>query len=161
MIPTPEFFECDANFWQWRHGNKGYLRDEKGVVIEPETHMGYTWYYRCVEFPRLVMVDHIMHPAHDRENWREWHVDGEKCASLQAACSALLLTPRLTLFEYVALLRMGEFPVDADRARDMIAGCVNPTPGFIDGQWSRASQAIDRLVSKGIINYENGRLVRL
>lgn len=158
QAPTPKFILNGANFTNTSHGNKGYATDENGAYLEGDVHMGYVWTFRCDEFPRLSFNDHIMHPAHDRPEWRVWCVDGAPVADLDAACRALLCPPLLTLPEYVVLERIGEFPCEYHKAIDMAAGAVNPTPNFIDGIWSRVSRVIDSLRDKGILKYNDGNL---
>jgi hypothetical protein len=81
-------------FTHFRHGNKGYVRDpETGKYLGEEfgdLHWGYSWYYRCVQQPRLVMIHHIMHPLSG--DWTEWHVDGVKCDGAAEAIKRLNTT---------------------------------------------------------------------
>lgn len=157
---TPELiWEGLVSFRQHRHGNKGYAQNEDGSYINGDDgeaiHMGYTWTWICLDNPRLSVVDHIMHPAHDRPEWVAWCVDGEEKAGVAEACSALLIPPLLTLGEYVVLERIGDFPCTFEDAVNRAAGSVNPTPGFLEDQWSMCSAYISRLVDKGIIRYNS------
>lgn len=158
----PEVLFWGLHFYQTRHGNKGYARDPETGEYIPEhegggVHMGYAWYYRCVELPRLVQVIHIMHPLSG--DWEEWHVDGEKCEGAGDAIDRLNAPPLLTLAEYVVLERIGEFPCERSWAVNVAAGAHNPKPNFISGRWSEVSRVIDSLVAKGILGYIDGKLV--
>jgi hypothetical protein len=160
-IITPEMiFDGLVDFRQRSHGNKGFARNDDGsYVLDDKTgepvHMGYTWTFVCEDNPRLSVVDHIMHPAHDRTNWEVWCVDGEEMAGVGDACRALLCPPLLTLPEYVVLERIGDFPCNFYRAIDTAAGAVNPTSNFIEGRWSQVLQVIESLRAKGILRYNS------
>lgn len=140
-----------------RHGNKGYPRDEQGNVImrpggEEPFHLGYAWTYRAVENPRVTYTHHIMHP--DKEDHTTWAVDGIDVPDVAAVIVALSQPPLLTMAQYWAWVRMGPDPLPRDVAVAAIAGCANPTPGFLDGRWAQASFLISQLQERGLLEYD-------
>lgn len=154
------FTEADAEKFAWfqsYHGNKGYDRDEHGNSQEP--HLGYVWGHACNECPRLVWELHIMSPS-DKPDWETWRVDGEVVyKTIGEALAALEQPPVLSLFEFLAYMRLARhLPVDDGVALELLTGKPNPTPQFIDGIWSRASSVVSRLRAKGLIKWNEGML---
>lgn len=65
---------------------------------------------QCIEEPRLSCIDRYYRK--DRSVVRTWKVDGEDCASADAAWAALQLPPVLTGEERAALALIGDEPAD-------------------------------------------------
>lgn len=147
-------------FYQWRHHNRGFIRDADGTPTD--THAGYGWTWRCVEIPRITFTDWFMLP--DREPYRVWHVDGDDYGESvgdqgmpgPAFYDAINKPPQLTLAEFAAWLRIGPDRVPAMRLTDTIAGAKSDNPNIIDGEpWASAYRLYERLGEKGLIGYDN------
>lgn len=114
-----------GNFQGGDHYNRGSL--------------GGGWGSRCVKYPRLYFID--WHFKKTRTVEREWTVDGEKVADLEAAIAALNKPPILTLGELAWLEKM---PSEWTPLRKLEADLGGIEVCYV---WMHA------LASKGMIEY--------
>jgi hypothetical protein len=140
------------------HGNMGYVQDEHGNYTD--RHKGYAYGYRCVEHPRFTFEDRH-HTLDDGGYERTYMVDGEKCEYDDIA-RLLSEPPKLTLIEFVCLLRIGDVKLPWFSLVDVAAGCEQPTPQYIDSKthWGRIYGVMEHLREKGLIDVKRGKAHR-
>jgi hypothetical protein len=121
---------------------------------------GYGNGWRCIEEPRLGVIDLVYRPAPahpDGKIVRTWSVDGVDCPSLDAALDALMKPPELTDDEKRVLDLIPQEFAPLRVVEDDLAGCSNPKGAIMpDTPHSRVIGWIGSLAAKGKVEY--GRL---
>lgn len=132
-----------ATFRYCAHGTMGFTDDGR--------QKGFSYSYRCVEYPRLVMVRRS-YLLDDGGSATEWHVDGVQQLDREAAIAALNVPPVLTDDEAATFAKVPRVFVDFAIVWDVLAGCKHPDGAIMpDTPHARALRLLDALRSKGVV----------
>lgn len=165
MITKDEFDGYE--FYYAGHGNMGYQVDEQGHYTD--RHKGYSYCWKCEDNPRLMFWErHYM--LDDAGIERDWYIDGEKVATaspwnatpMDKLLPLLAKPPTFTMLEVYCLLRMERLHLAFFAMVDAVAGCEQPTAGFIDStevplhRWTLVYHTMEGLRAKGAISTDMG-----
>lgn len=127
---------------------------------------GYGYGHRCVEFPRLSMIDRYYKPSKEHPDGlmqREWRVDGDVVATARAldwsvapdaALAALAIAPKLTDDEVRILDLVPWDYVEIRGLETELAGVDRPSGGIMPNTpHSRVMTWLGQLHDKGMIEY--------